>query len=953
MLRDNVVFTLLAFAGLGLTTRHTAADNWPRFRGPQATGVAPDHATLPEVWSKTTNVAWSANVPGLGWSNPIVWGERVFVTTVVGDEENTPPQKGLYLGQGVREPAKGVHHWLVKCFDLSTGKELWTQQAHTGRPTVPRHPKSSYAAETPTTDGERLYVLFGDLGLFCYSLEGDLLWKYMIEPKHTFFDYGAAASPVVHDGQVFVVYDNMQESWIAAIDAATGQERWKRPRDETHSWATPFIWHNESRTELVVPGQKRNRSYSLAGDVLWEFDGNMSNLVIPSPFAAHGMCYIAAGYVGDPNRPTFAIKPGASGDLTPQDDAEFTDNPYIAWHQPKSSPYNTSQIVYGDYLYTLFDQGFITCHNAVTGEEVYGKQRFSPSGSFTASPWAYNGYIFCLSEDGLTYVVQAGPEYKLVTTNPLEELCLATPAITGDRLLIRTASQLYCITGGPRAGAVDGNAKPEVSPESSQSWREFRGPNGSGVAIGCNPPVQIDSATATWKVPILPGHSSPVLNNDLVFLTAMDQKRFVTCAYRKTTGELVWQQAAPEVELEPIHESSSHATSTPYVDVDRLYVYFGSHGLLCYNFAGELLWQRPLPTPKSLYGTATSPVVYGNHVILVVDNDANMDDSTLSASRIVVFDRQTGEQVFEVPRPLCRSGWSTPTLWHHSQGSELVVLGTGRLCGYDLATGEEKWCATGFSRETIARPIVVGDTVFAAAAMLGGVADEQPDVEPFWSALLHFDTNADGQLERSEMTGTFTFPFRPDLPVDHPGFGLPLPSDPERRAQRLDGMFAGIDKDKDGYWSKKEFLNNLSFNRGKPHLMAVKPGGTGDITESHTKWDLHRGIPEIPTPLAANGRVYLVSDGGVLTVVDADNGRVTDRQRLGVAGHYRASPVLANNHLYLLAELGGLTVVNVASTPEVVHQYDFAQRIAATPAIDENSLYIRTDGFLYAFRSEH
>nr|WP_153556753.1 PQQ-binding-like beta-propeller repeat protein [Roseimaritima sediminicola] len=420
------------------------AEDFTRFRGTHATGVAEDHPDLPDRWSKTENVAWVANVPGQGWGSPIVVGGRVFVSSVIADEENVKPKGGLYLGRGVRDPAKGVHHWMVYCFDLHSGKELWRHEAHTGRPVVPRHPKSSYAAETPTTDGERLFVLFGDLGLYCYSLDGDLLWSHPIEPKKTNFDYGAAASPVVHDGQVFVVYDNMEESWIASFDAATGKQRWITKRDETMSWATPLVWQNDKRTEIVVPGQQRNRGYSLDGQELWSFDGGMSILVIPSPFAAHGLCYISSGYVGDAHRPTFAMHPGAEGSLDLDDG--FAENEFIEWYQPLASPYNTTQIVYGDYLYTVYDQGFMTCHNALTGEEVYGKQRFSPKGSFTASPWAYNGKVFCLSEDGLTYVIKAGPEFEILKTNPLEELCIATPSVVGDKLLIRTLTKLYCVT---------------------------------------------------------------------------------------------------------------------------------------------------------------------------------------------------------------------------------------------------------------------------------------------------------------------------------------------------------------------------------------------------------------------------------------------------------------------------------------------------------------------------
>ncbi len=428
------------------TIEAAAQDNWPQFRGPNASGVASDDPRLPSEWSTIDNVRWVADVPGWGWSCPIVWGDKVFVTTVVSDAETVAPQGGLYLGEGVRTPPEGVHHWMVYCFDLHTGEELWSDEPHTGEPVVPRHPKSTYAAETPCTDGERLFVLFGDVGLYAYDLDGNALWEHDIEPMQTFFDYGAAASVVVHEGRVVMVYDNQEESYIAVFDGATGDQLWRNEREETSTWATPFIWENEERTEIVTCGRIRNRSYDLDGNLLWEFDGRMSGLVIPSPFAANGLLYITSGYVGDSHRPVYAIKPGASGDFTL--DEGVTSNEFISWYQPLAGPYNPSPIVYGDYYYTLFDRGFLTCHNAHTGEEVYDKVRFAPGASFTASPWAYNGKLFFLSEAGETYVVAASPEYELLQTNSLNELCLSTPAISQGNLLIRTASKLYCITAG-------------------------------------------------------------------------------------------------------------------------------------------------------------------------------------------------------------------------------------------------------------------------------------------------------------------------------------------------------------------------------------------------------------------------------------------------------------------------------------------------------------------------
>ena len=420
-----------------------AQDRWPRFRGPEGRGVGQPNANIPIEWNREMNVQWTAKIPGWGWASPVVEGDRVFISTVVSDEKNRSPAKGLYLGQGVREPSKGIHRWLVLCFDLNTGKELWRDEAHRGVPLIPRHPKSTYAAETPATDGEQLYVLFGDLGLWCYSLDGEKRWERRIEPRKTFFDYGAAASPVVHNDQVFVVYDNLEDSWIAAFDTQTGEERWKVSRDEKRSWSTPLVWKNELRTELVVPGLRRNRSYSLNGELLWEFDGQMSSLVIPSPFPAHGMVYLASGYVGDSHRPTFAIKPGAIGRFA--ENESFEESTPIAWYQPTASPYNTSQIVVNEYLYTLYDQGFLTCHNAITGEEIYGKTRLPNGASFTASPWSVNDKLFCLSEDGETFVIQVGPTYNLIAQNSLDELTLACPAVVNGKHLIRTATKLYCI----------------------------------------------------------------------------------------------------------------------------------------------------------------------------------------------------------------------------------------------------------------------------------------------------------------------------------------------------------------------------------------------------------------------------------------------------------------------------------------------------------------------------
>lgn len=482
-------------------------------------------------------------------------------------------------------------------------------------------------------------------------------------------------------------------------------------------------------------------------------------------------------------------------------------------------------------------------------------------------------------------------------------------------------------------------------------WNQFRGPNGTGIATEYSSTTPFDANTPTWKVAVPPGLSSPVLTEHNVIVTAVENGRLVTFAFDRRNGNLVWKQAAPELPLEPVHPTSSPAASTPCADERHIYVYFGSFGLLCYKHDGTELWRRELSVPSSLYGASASPIVIGEQVIMVLDDDASLSDSSLSQSRMFAIDRNSGATLWETPRPWHRSGWSTPTLWGRGEQSQIIVLGSGRLCGYDLATGVEKWHVNGFSRETVTRPIVDQEYVYAAAAMLGGVADEQPDPEPFWAAMLTFDTNADDKLQRSEMTDTFTLPFRPSLPVTHPGFGLPLPSDVDARKKRQNQIFSMVDKDNDGIWTKAEFIDNLRFDRGKPLLVAVRPGGEGDVTESHVAWNLHRGIPEVPTPILFEKRIYLVSDGGIVTLVDSTNGKVIYRERLGVAGHYRASPVIANRQLYAISESGVLSIIQTGDEFGLVSQHDFHESVAATPAFDRDTMYVRTANQLVALRN--
>ncbi len=439
----RVIAAIAAISVMALFSHALGADgNWPAFRG-GGRACTIDDANLPDAWSDTRNVAWKTKLPGRGWSSPIVWGDRVFLTTVVSEGKEPDIKKGLYMFGEQKKPPEDVHHWTVLCLDAKTGQFLWKRTAHQAKPGNTVHGKNTYASETPVTDGERLYAYFGNVGLFCYDLEGEQLWTVKWDPVKTRNGWGAAASPVLHGERLYLVNDNEEKSFLVALDKRTGKQIWRVERDEKSNWATPFIWENEKRTEIVTPGTGKTRSYDLDGKLLWEF-GPLSGITIPTPSARHGLLYVGSGFVLDRNRTLYAVRPGAAGDITLKEGQSSSD--YVAWSLPQGAPYHPSPLAYGDHVYVLQDRGFLSCYDARTGKALYERQRLDQgANAFTASPWGAGGKVFCLSEDGDCFVVQAGPEFKVLGKNSLNEMCMATPAAAKDRLFLRTLGHLYCI----------------------------------------------------------------------------------------------------------------------------------------------------------------------------------------------------------------------------------------------------------------------------------------------------------------------------------------------------------------------------------------------------------------------------------------------------------------------------------------------------------------------------
>ena len=468
-------FTIALFLCLCLSgaARTAGPSEWPQFRGPGGVAVA-DESVLPEKWSATENIAWSTEIPGRGWSSPIVWRDRVFVTSAVSPGAFKAPSTGIFgndyaaelvkQGLPVEEVNKrvisrdieltgetgGEIRYMVFALEAKTGKVVWEQEAHRGAPFGGRHRKNTYASETPVTDGERLYASFGgNVGVFCYSMNGKLLWRHTWPPQPIYLDFGTASSPVVHAGRVYQLHDNDGKSFLAALDAKTGKELWNIERRDSagpmkSGWATPFIWQHSGRREIVTIGRGFVISYDQDGRELWRLKGMTQ--ATPTPAAADGLLYVGSGSQGEANRPLMAVRPGAKGDISLAKDA--SSNEFVAWLQPRFSGYTPSPLVYRGRVYSINDNGILQVADAKTGVEMY-KARIGGGGfTFSASPFASRGRIYFMSEDGDGFVLRAGDKYEEIAKNSLGEMTLATPAPDADSLFVRTQTKLYRIRNG-------------------------------------------------------------------------------------------------------------------------------------------------------------------------------------------------------------------------------------------------------------------------------------------------------------------------------------------------------------------------------------------------------------------------------------------------------------------------------------------------------------------------
>jgi outer membrane protein assembly factor BamB len=421
----------------------TKGSNWPQWRGPAGQGVS-EEKNLPTEWSSTKNIQWKTPIAGRGHSSPIVWDNRIFLTTSLEGEvvQGAKAVEHMDEGKPWRHPdslgGDRNHIFKVLCLDSESGKLLWEKTAYQGRVFDDRHKKSSYAAPTPATDGRYVYAWFGSEGLYCYDFKGNQIWKQSFGPIAT-MGMGTGTSPVLSDNLVILQCDEDagEKSFIVAVDKKTGKQVWKVSRKVQASWSTPVLIKTAQRTELVTNGNEWIISYDPAtGKELWKCKGVESN-AIHTPLVGHNMVFVTAGY---PAKRTFAIRLGGSGDIT--------GTPNIAWKYEKGTAYVASPILYGDYIYLISDKGILTCLDARTGELKYEGGRVPVPATFMSSPVAFDGKLLMSSEDGDTFIVKAGPAHEVVRTNSIGEPIYSTPALAGGKIFIRGEKHLYCISNG-------------------------------------------------------------------------------------------------------------------------------------------------------------------------------------------------------------------------------------------------------------------------------------------------------------------------------------------------------------------------------------------------------------------------------------------------------------------------------------------------------------------------
>lgn len=450
----------------------------------------------------------------------------------------------------------------------------------------------------------------------------------------------------------------------------------------------------------------------------------------------------------------------------------------------------------------------------------------------------------------------------------------------------------------------------------SVQWPQFRGDGGSGVSDSSNPPVNFGpDKGVVWKVPVPSGHSSPCVWEDRIFLTSYDNTKLETLCLRRSDGTLLWRRTVPCERFEATHRLGNPATPTPATDGSLVYVYFGSYGLLAYDYEGVEKWRKPLDAPVVEFGTSASPVLHGGKLFLVCDQD--------EGSFLLALDAKSGGTVWRKERPEFRRSFATPFIWKHGSIEELIVPGSIWLKSYEPSTGAELWTYSGTSRVACSSPVAGDGLLFSASWNVGGDSDSRVTMDAFEDFVRVLGKPADALLQKDE-----------------------IPKGPVR------DRFSQMDLNKDGNVTRDEWeVMRSMFARAGNALVAIRSGGTEDVTESHLAWKSTRSLPYVASPLFYKGRLFTIKNGGLASCYKAATGEVLFQdQRLDAPGDYYASPVAGGGRLYVVSQRGQMLVLAAQDALEVLARADFGEAVMATPAIIQDTLYVRTESALYALR---
>lgn len=446
------------------------------------------------------------------------------------------------------------------------------------------------------------------------------------------------------------------------------------------------------------------------------------------------------------------------------------------------------------------------------------------------------------------------------------------------------------------------------------NWPQFRGPGGLGIGTG-SPPVEFGpEKNVVWQVEVPRGHSSPCLWGDKIFLTGQDGEKLVTLCLNRGTGKELWRAAAPVAKLETTHRIGSPAAPTPCADGERVYVYFGSFGVIAYDFAGKEVWRKELPAPVVEFGTGASPLLAEGKVILVADQDMG--------SHLLALDAKTGAQVWRTERPEFRRSFSTPFLWEHDGIAEIIVAGSLWVRSYEVKDGRERWSSRGMARVSNASPVAGDGLLIVSSWNVGGDEGDRVKMEPFVPFAATYDTDKDGTLSRDE------FP-----------------------AGKVKDRFSQMDADKDGLVTRAEYetMSDM-FDQAVNQIFAIKPNGYGDITETHVAWKVDKHLPYVSSPLFYDGRVYTIKNGGLASCYDAKTGaQHYQAERMDASGDYYSSAVAADGRIYVASQRGTVVVMAAGDALKVLARNDLREPIFATPAIIDGRLYLRTEKHLFVF----